>query len=397
MTAADVAASFQSSWAGLPAASNFITKTTKIAVVDDLTLTFTTPQPQGNLPYALANWNFVIHKPAVNDISIMTGPYRPVRLEKDQSFTLERYAEYWGGAAALDRIVVTKIPDANARALALQSGDLDVLTNVPPDLAAAMPDDIERVSAPGTRMHFMILNHGRAPFNDIAVRRAASFAVDRGALIAATLNGEGAAAVNLYPASVGIPLVPAQTTDQGAAVKALDEAGWVVGADGVRKKGDDRLAFTLYSYPGRPELTQMAVAMQAQLKTVGFDVKVEEVKDITAQIKDGAFQASMFSIGIQADPQYAPGVTLISTGSFNYGAYKSDEIDALFDKLKTEPDPENRFEIATEMQQIVKNDVPNLYLATPPLITAFKRGRVLNYVHHPDDLYVVTPVLAVSR
>ncbi|GAB4125841.1 MAG: ABC transporter substrate-binding protein [Roseiflexaceae bacterium] len=397
MTASDVAESIKDSWANLAGATNFLSKESEIAVIDATTLTIKTPAPAGNVPNALANWNFVIHKPAQNDISILTGMYRPVKLEKDQEMVFERFEQYWGGVPPLARLIVKKIPDANARALALQSGDLDMLTNVPPDIADALPADITRTSVPGTRMHHIILNHTRAPFNDLAIRQAASLAIDREALLAATLAGQGAVASNMYPTSLGIPIVEAQITDLEQAQALLDQAGWKPGADGIREKDGRRLSFLLYSYPGRPELTQMAIAIQSQLQAVGFEVKVEEVADIVATIEGGEFQASMFSVNVSSDPQYMPGISLITGANFNYGGYSNSAFDALFEQLRGEGDPAKRQELAKQLQEIVEADTPNIYLAVPPLITAFREGSITGYSPYADDLYLVTRELGLSR
>lgn len=397
LTAQAVADSFASSWANLPNATTFVPSDTQVLVQDDLTLTFTTPEPLGSFRYSLASWNFVIHKAPVNDISIMTGPYRPVSLVVDQEFVLERFADYWGGAGALERIRVILLPDANARALALQSGDLDLLTNVSPDIARGFPADIEHVSVPGTRMHHIILNHTSAPFDDRRVREAASLAIDREALLQATLDGQGRAAVNLYPASIGIPLVEAQRTDVARAQTLLDEAGWVPGADGVRVKDGQRLEVQLYSYPGRAEITQMAVAIQAMLGEVGFAVNVEEVSDIVGTIEGGAFQASMFSIGVQSDPLYMPAFTLAKEGSWNYGGYRNPTIEDLVVQLRAEDDPQARNDLARQVQEQVQADTPAIYLASPPLITAFRQGRVVGFTPNPNDLYLVTPELGIEE
>ncbi|NJO81375.1 MAG: hypothetical protein HC828_00535 [Blastochloris sp.] len=391
-----VADSFASSWANLPNAATFVPSDTAVLVRDALTLTFTTPEPLGGFRYSLANWNFVIHKPPVDAISIMTGPYRPVELMVDQEFVLERFAEYWGGGVALERIRVIRLPDANARALALQSGDVDMLTNVAPDIARSLPPDIAQVSIPGTRMHHMILNHTRAPFDDRSVREAASLAIDREALLQATLDGQGQAAVNLYPANLGLPLVESQRTDVARAQVLLDEAGWAPGSDGVRTKDGERLEVLLYSYPGRPELTQMAVAIQAMLGEVGFAVTVEEVSDIVETIEGGVFQASMFSVGVQSDPLYMPAITLVEGGAFNYGGYRNPALEDLVAQLRIEDDPVIHSSLAAQIQEQVQTDTPNIYLATPPLITAFRQGQVINFTPHPNDLYLVTPELGLG-
>lgn len=397
LTAQAVADSFASSWENLPNAGSFVPTSTQILVRDELRLSFSTPEPLGNFRYSLANWNFVIHRPPVDGINPMTGPYRPGSLVVDQEFVLERFADYWGGGAALERIRVLRLPDANARTLALQSGDIDMLTNVAPELARTLPPEIAQVSIPGARLHHIILNHTRAPFDERAVREAASLAIDREALLQATLDGQGEAAVNLYPASLGLPLVEAQRTDLERAQELLDEAGWVAGADGVREKDGRRLELLLYSYPGRPELTQMAIAVQAMLGEAGFAVEVEEVADVVEMAQGGDFQATMFSVGVQSDPLYMPAIALAEGGSFNYGGYRSAQIEALVAQLRAEDDPTARAELARQVQEVVRADTPNIYLATPPLITAFREGRVVGFTPNPNDLYLVTPELGLGE
>lgn len=390
MTASDVAASFQSSWTNLAGAKSFLSEETTIDVVDATTLTFMTPEPAGNLPYSLANWNFVIHKPAVNDSSVLTGMYRPVTLEVDQQVVFEQFADYWDGAAPFQRIVVKRIPDANARALALQSGDLDVLTNVAPDIARGLPADIEQTSVLGTRLHHIILNQTRPPFDDQRVREAASSGINRDALLQATLDGQGVVATNIYPPSTGIEVLAAQSVDTTKAAALLDAAGWRVDADGIRERDGQQLAFTLHSYPGRPELTQMAVAIQAQLKPLGFAVEIKEVADIVEAMEDGDFQAAMFSIGVSSDAQYMPGITLTEGAAYNYGGYASPAIEALVTQLRAEDDTAKRQQLATQIQEVVKADTPNIYLVIPPLITAYRAGAMAAYVPHPNDLYLIT-------
>jgi peptide/nickel transport system substrate-binding protein len=388
MNAQAVADSFKSSWTNLAGATNFISKETQVTVVDDFTLNFKTPTLAGDFPYNAASWNFVIHKPTT-PISTLTGLYKPVKLEKDVEFALEAFDDHWGGSPPFKKLSVKVVVDVNARGLALQSGDLDMLTNMPAEVAKGLPAEIETTSVGGTRMHYVILNNARAPFNDKSVREATALAVDREALSKATLDGKAIPATNAIPSLPGLEVVPAQRTDVNRAKQLLDEAGWKLGADGVREKDGKKLAFTLYSYPGRAELTQMAVVMQSQLKAVGYNIKVEEVRDITAQIKEGNFDAAFYSAGLAGDPQYMYGVTLIKGALYNYGGYLNLQLDTLYEQLRAEPDVARRQNLSRQIQEIVKADTPNIYLVAPPLITAFKKGVIKGYIPHPNDLYLI--------
>jgi len=273
VTAEDVAASFRRSWETQPTANTFIPKDTQVQVVDPLTLEFRTARPVGGFLNSLAAFQFVVHKPGTGGAS-MTGPYRPVRFETDNLLELEAFREHWGGPPPIARISIKLVPDANARALALQSGDVDMVFGLPPEIVKGLPPDIERAVIPSTRVHLVLFNHTRPPFNDPRVREATALAVDRGALNRAVLDGLGAVVSNAFPPSAPFEIVPAQDTDVARARQLLDEAGWRPGPDGGRVKDGKRLAFTLYSYPGRAELTPMAVVIQSQLKALGYDIQV---------------------------------------------------------------------------------------------------------------------------
>lgn len=252
-----VAAAFQKNWETQPSANAFISKDTQIAVKDAATLEFTTPRPAGDLPFSLVSPFFVIHKPGTNG-SIMTGPYRPTKFTVDSELVLEPFTTHWAGGPALAKITLKRNNDANSRILALQAGDLDLLYGLPPESRKVFDTAIETTSTPTTRVHMMLLNQLRPPFNDRAVREATALAIDRAALVTATLDGQGAPAVGMFPENFGVDVVPLQATNTSQAQSVLDAAGWKAGADGVRVNGGTRLAFTLYSYPGRAELTLMA-------------------------------------------------------------------------------------------------------------------------------------------
>jgi peptide/nickel transport system substrate-binding protein len=168
VTAAAVAASFRRVCENNAAANGLISKDTQITVVDPTTLEFKTPRPEGAFPNNLAAFQFIVHK-AAGDSFVMTGPYKPVRLNPDESLQLEAFAGYWAGPPPIARIDVKLIRDTNTRVLALQSGDIDLLVGLPMEMVDTLSGDFERVVTPGLRMQYMILNHTKPVFADHAV------------------------------------------------------------------------------------------------------------------------------------------------------------------------------------------------------------------------------------
>jgi len=225
-----------------------------------------------------------------------------------------------------------------------------------------------------------------------------SLGLDRAQLNTVGLDGLGAPATSLFPKGAGLEIADIQATDIEKAKRLLDEAGWKMGADNVRAKDGQRIAFTLYSYPGRAELTPIAVAMQGQLKLLGFEIKVQSVQDITAQIKDGNFEATMYSVNsaVTGDPQYLFAASVLKGGAANFGGYENPQMEAVIEELRGESDPAKRQAISLKAQEILRADVPNLYLLSAPIVAAYKKGKVQNFAIHPNDIYFIDRAISVG-
>lgn len=398
VTAQDVIASFQRAWETQPASAGFIPKDTELTAIDATTVQFKAKQPLGAFTNSLSTYQFTIHKPGQNGQSILTGPYKAVELKVDQQLTLEAFTDYWGGVPPIAKITIKAVPDPNARALALQSGEVDMIFNLPPQLVSSLPGDFEKIVIPSTRQHLVLLNPTKGVFSDKALREATAYAIDRAALNKVALDGLGAVATNIFPPNPAVEIVPAQSTDVNKARQLLDDAGWKAGGDGVRVKDGKRLAFTLYSYPGRAELTPMAVAIQGQLKPLGYDIQIQQVPDISAQLKDGNFDATMYSLGTlpTGDPFYIFNLTLSKSGSANPGGYSNPRADALLDQLRVETDGAKRAELSKQLQEINKADVPGIYLVGAPLGFFYKKGKVQGFTPNPNDLYFIDRSFSVK-
>lgn len=401
VTADDVIAAFKKNWDAFPDGKGIISPDTQMTAIDPRTVEFKTPAPSGIFPYALSLTIFAIHKPSTAggaDGGVMTGPYRPTKFTVDNELIVEPFADHWSGTPPIARISIRYVPDPNARILALQAGDVDMLYNFPPESIKGFGGDIVATATPSGRVDLINLNLNRPPFSDRAVREAMSVAIDRATLNTVGLDGRGTPLNTLFPTGVGYETVPLQGTDVARAKQLLDEAGWQAGSDGIRAKGGQRLAFTLLSYPGRAQLTPYAVSIQSQLKPIGFDVQVKEVQNVTDVTKTGDWDATMKSNNMlpTGDPLYELNRLLGKGGGDNVGAYNSAQVETLLAQLRLELDPARRQALSKQIQEVAKADVPDLFLVVGPITTAYKRGKVLNYTPHPNDSYLITTDLAVS-
>jgi peptide/nickel transport system substrate-binding protein len=394
VTAQEVANAFQANWAAYPAASGLLSKDTQIKVVDPTTLDFRTPEPMGSFPNAVSAQFFVVHKNG----TAMTGPYKPGNLSVGQELDAEAFGEHWDGPPPLARLTVRLVTDANARMLALRSGDVDMVYGVPPQAAKGLGGDFTVSTVASGREDYIVVNHRRPPFDDRALREATALAVDRAAVLAVGLSGQGAVASGMFPPDLGVDSVAMQSTDAERAKQVLDQAGWTMGADGVRAKGSQRLSFQLLSAPARTEWTPMAVALQGELKSFGYEIDIQQVKNIGDQLSQSQdFDAAMYSANmlVTGDPLYIFNQTLVKGGPANYGGYSNPQLETTLQQLRAESNPAKRQALARQAQEVVKADVPNIYLLVVPFIAATSK-KVKGYSLHPNDLYIVDNQIAVA-
>src|SRR5207302_6827380 len=167
----------------------------------------------------------------------------------------------------------------------------------------------------------------------------------------------------------------------------------------VRTKGGNRLAFTLLNPDAtQAELVPMSVSIQAQLKSLGFDVKLQQTQDYAGVIKSRDFDALIVSFNsVQTgDPLFQLARSVGKDGGLNWGSYSNPQIDDLLTQLRAELDPARRQDLSRQIQQIAGNDIPNIYLAVAPIVSAYRTSAVTSFVPHPDDTYLIDSSLTVT-
>jgi peptide/nickel transport system substrate-binding protein len=394
VTSQDVLNAFQANWAAYPAANGLLSKDTQIKVVDPTTLEFKTPEPMGSFPNAVSAQFFVVHKGGTT----LTGPYKPTNLAVGQELDAEAFGEHWDGPPPLAKLTVRLVTDANARLLALRSGDVDMVYGVPPQAAKGLGGDFTLSTVASGREDYIVVNHRRPPFDDRAVREATALAVDRATLLTIGLAGQGAVAAGMFPPDLGVESVPMQTSNAERARQVLDQAGWTLGADGVRAKGSQRLSLQLLTAPARTEWTPMAVALQGQLKPFGYEIDIQQVKNIGDQLAQSQdFDAAMYSANmlVTGDPLYIFNQTLVKGGPANYGGYTNPQLETTLQQLRAETDAAKRQALSRQVQEVIKADVANIYLVVVPFLAATSK-KVTGYALHPNDLYIVDSQIAVT-
>ena len=267
-----------------------------------------TKTPFSVLPAFLVDYASIILAPGAYGPSgkvekiIATGPYRITSIDGSTTLDLERFEGYAGAKPAIRKARYTAVANGETRANIAIAGDADLVFTLAPTALQRINNagqmKVESLTIP--RIRPIAFNSGLPQFSDVRVRRAISMAIDRAGIAASILRHPGSAATQLMPPILSEwhnTSLPPLSHDPAAARKLLDEAGWAVGADGVRAKDGVRLAAKLMTIANRPELPVMAAAIQAQLKQVGMEMTIEAGPgaNIPAAIKDGSMQMTMFA------------------------------------------------------------------------------------------------------
>jgi peptide/nickel transport system substrate-binding protein len=229
-----------------------------------------------------------------------TGPFRFVEYVKGQRLVVERNPDYWGQKAQVQRITFRFLPDDNSRVLALRAGEIDLAADVPREAArdlASAPGIKVITSGVGSYEALYVNIHGDPPYDlgqERAVRQAVALGVDRQTIVQSVWQGNAEVSQTLVPAAVlgsYASQVQGQVFDPAAARRALDEAGWQVGGDGIRSRNGRQLHLTLVAgFPSAEVHRPMPEALQAQLKAVGIDLAIVTTPDnatYTARLKSG--------------------------------------------------------------------------------------------------------------
>ena len=186
-----------------------------VEATGDSEVTVTLTKPDAQFQYSMAHMSgFIMNKAQIESagetfgtpdvLPLGTGPYKLVEFVPDDHVTLERYEDYWGEQGPAKRIVIRSIPDSQTRLLAMQNGDIDGTFDVPISEVDQWEslDGVTVITAPSNGVYQLILDQETPPFDDIHVRKAIAFAVDREGIVQAVLNGKGAAARAINPPGI---------------------------------------------------------------------------------------------------------------------------------------------------------------------------------------------------
>ena len=306
-------------------------------IVDDFTVDVTPSFPNQRLIEQIVHPEYAIVAAGTDPVKkpTGTGPFQLADYKRQQEIAVKRFAGYWSTAPILDTITFKFLPDANARRLALEASNVQLILGVPNETAAALKSKGFSVFvSPAGAYEAMYANIGGLKgftlLQDSAVRHAIEYAIDRDALVAGVYNGQAHSEQTMVPSRVlgaHASDVKGYTHDPEKAKQMLDAAGWKAADGDVRKKGGRELELQLISgFPSAAVHTGVPEFVQDQLKQVGIGVKIVKTPDDAAYTaRTGSLRGDLWlERGNQndANPSFLPALLFSKKGLFGPGDYQ---------------------------------------------------------------------------
>ncbi len=341
-----------------------IAEISKIEVVDDFTVRLITRQPYAALLNRLIDFpilppTYIAEKGDQNFAArpVGTGPFRFVELVRDDRMVVEAFDGHWRGAPKIRRIIFRPIPEPFTRVAALRNGEVDLITNVPPNLAR----ELERVSGikvsrvPSTWIIYLGLNAFKKPLSDVRVRQALNYATDVDAIIKNVLEGNGRRTPGPFtPLMFGYdPNVKGYSYDPAKAKRLLAEAGYPDGLEITLDSPDGR-------YQGDKEIAE---ALAGQWQKTGFKPKVQ-VAEWGAYFKRylGKQFPDAYLLGLGGPMQDVDELYNLVSSKGRGLYYKYEKVDMLFDAGRSTMDPAKRRRIYSDLGKAMVEDATWVFL-----------------------------------
>ncbi len=339
-------------------------------------------------PESLKKWGKDVVKHPVG-----TGPFKLETWEPGVKVVLARNEQYWGGAPKIRQAIYVPIVEAQARLVALKTGDIDLTMDVPPDSLDELRRDPSLVVAESnsSAVWYVTLNTRHPILKDRRVRQALNHAVNKEAIIRDILRGT--AIVSRGPISpVYGPYYEENTAryphDLEKARALLKDAGYAGGFE---------LGFLVpESGSGMQSPVEMATVIQANLTQIGVRAKIQTM-EWGAYLRKYLEQPDMAEMSWNpsiGDPDHMMYMLLSSDRfppAFNSGYYQNDRVDDLLRRARTTIDEKARVPLYREAQKLVVEDAPWIFVDHGKQVIVHRK-RVQGFKLHPNFDLVLTPV-----
>lgn len=341
-----------------------------VTAPDEKTVVITLSEPDNEFFYSLTAAILPKDYDQQDTAPVGTGPFRYVSREAQDNIVLERFADYWGTPARLDKVTLKVMENPDSIVLSLQSGAVDLCTKLTSTQVAQLGEDFDVVEGTMNLVQALYLNNAEKPFDDVRVRQALCYALDRQQILDLAFDGYGTLlGSSMYPAFEKYfddSLTDYYPHDVEKAKALLTEAGYPDGFD---------MTITVPSnYTPHVDTAQVVVE---QLKAVGINAKLELVEWgawLSDVYSNRQFQSTLSGLDASSMTARAMLSRFESTAKRNFTNYSNAEYDSLYAQAQTTYDDKAQTALYKQLERNLTENAANVYIQDLADLVAVRKG-----------------------
>ena len=358
----------------------------EVSIIDDYTVKFVLKKI--NAPFLsmmtfpivpehiLAGQNMA--EAAFNTAPIGTGSFKFESWQAGDQMSFVANENYYLGMPQLDRVVLRVIKDQSALVAALMAGDLD-MTTLTADVISMIDstDGLKTIQADPSWTIDLWMNGKVAPLNDKAARKAIAYAVDREKFVETICEGQGYVPYSYLPPSswaYNPDVSPKYTYDPEQAKRLLEEAGYILGIDGIYEKDGVKLSIEMTWPTGDSVREACGQYIQSELSKIGVEVVLRSM-DTPSWVAtwEGNFTSCLVGVSRTYDPEFSK---MFQQGGAwnNYIGYYNEEAERIQNEALSTTDRETRKALYYKLQDLLAEDLPVFQVYNPYKALGAKEG-----------------------
>lgn len=335
-----------------------------------------------------------------------TGPYVATSFTAMTDVRMRANENYWGGAPKADTVELKIIDDQDALDMALANGEIDLIAQETANGASKFTDTSKYTTdtVTTTRANFLSFNLKTEGLDDLAVRQAINYCIDREGYADVVYQGFATPCYGIYPDNLafggtdGLNLT-VDSYDADKAKEILADAGYQdTDGDGILDKDGVNLSFKVLTYSYNDNCIQLADMLQAELSQIGIELSIETQDVLDDPLASGDFDLAILNYAMApiGTPSYFINMLFTTGASNNYGGYSNEKVDALAAEIGTTSDNDKVVSLTRELEQQVLDDMPFAFVADQQLIFVYS-NKVKGVQINPTEYYLVTNTLSVEE
>ena len=312
--------------------------------------------------------------------------YKLDQWKHGENIKLSRNSNSVLGPANIENLVTRIIPDNSAQFLELMADNIDTMSLDPIKYSRIIParpelkKKLNLYKELGNSYTYLGFNLKHKPFDDLRVRKAINYAIDKQEIIDGVYLGLGINIASPYKPGTrwSNPNLQPYPYDPKKAKELLKDAGFLdTDGDGILERDGKPFTFEIITNQNK-EREKSAVLIQRRLKEIGIDVKIRAIEwasFISRFIKTGDFDAVVlgWSLGLDPDQYSIWHSSQQAPGQFNFIGYSNPNVDKLLEEGRTELNPEKRQKIYHAFAEKLLEDSPIVYLSAGYGLTAMHK------------------------